>query len=138
MTKESGRIGIILPNDLLAHLDKSIINNGHSSRSDAIRDALRRYIQHHEWMNDVKGERVGIFEIVYNPVKKGLPGTVENILSASNEIFLSSIRVHLNSDYYMRIVVLRGEGEHLVKLATKLTAQKGVMHMKLTTVNFTE
>ncbi len=28
---------------------------------------IRRYIQYHEWMNDVKGERIGIFEIVYNP-----------------------------------------------------------------------
>ena len=112
--------------------------NGHSSRSDAIRDALRRYIRHHEWMNDVKGERVGIFEIVYNPVKKGLPATIENILFESNEIFLSSLRVHLNGDYYMRVLVLRGEGEHLVNLAAKLTAQKGVIHMKLTTMNVFE
>ncbi len=48
------------------------------------------------------------------------------------------MRVHITSDYYMRILVLRGEGEHLVKMAAKLTAQKGVMHMKLTTVNFCE
>ena len=138
MTKESARIGIILPNDLLVHLDKSIIDNRHSSRSDAIRGAIRRYIQHYEWMNDVKGERVGIFEIIYNPVKKGLPAIIEKIIFESNEILLSSMRVHITSDYYMRILVLRGEGEHLVKMAAKLTAQKGVMHMKLTTVNFCE
>ncbi len=138
MREDLARIGITLPNDLLAQLDESIFNNGHSSRSDAIRDALRRYIRHHEWMNDVKGERVGIFEIVYNPVKKGLPATIENILFESNEIFLSSLRVHLNGDYYMRVLVLRGEGEHLVNLAAKLTAQKGVIHMKLTTMNVFE
>jgi CopG family nickel-responsive transcriptional regulator len=138
MTKESARIGIILPNDLLAHLDKSIIDTRHSSRSDAIRGAIRRYIQHHEWMNDVKGERVGIFEIIYNPVKKGLPAIIEKIIFESNEILLSSMRVHITSDYYMRILVLRGEGEHLVKLAEQLTAQKGVMHVKINTVNFCE
>jgi hypothetical protein len=37
-------------------------------------------------MNDVKGERIGIFEIVYNPVKKGLPATIEKIIFESNEI----------------------------------------------------
>ena len=63
MTEELARIGITLPNDLLTHIDESIINNGHASKSDAVRDALRRYIQYHEWMNDVKGERIGILLI---------------------------------------------------------------------------
>jgi len=50
MTKELARIGITLPNDLLAHFDEAIINNGYASRSDAVRDVLRRYIQYHGWM----------------------------------------------------------------------------------------
>jgi CopG family nickel-responsive transcriptional regulator len=138
MTEELARIGITLPNDLLAHFDELIINNGHSSRSDAIRNAIRRYIQYHEWMNDVKGERIGIFEIVYNPAKKGLPASIEKIISESNEILLSSILIHIISNYYMRIIVLHGEGEHLVKLAEQLTALKGVIHVKINTVNFCE
>ena len=125
MTEELARIGITLPNDLLIHFDEAIINNGHSSRSDAIRDALRRYIQHHEWMNDVKGERVGIFEIIYNLVKKGLPATIENILSESNEIFLSSIRVHLNSDYYMRIISPARKRRTSGKAGGKVDCSKG-------------
>ncbi|KAF5410623.1 MAG: putative nickel-responsive regulator [Candidatus Methanocomedens sp.] len=138
MTEELVRIGIALPDNLLTHFDELLINNGHSSRSDAIRDAIRRYIQYHDWMNDVKGERVGILTIVYNPLKTGLPTIIEKILFESNEIFLSSLRVSINSDYYLRIMVLRGEGEHLVKLTEKLSAQKGVIHVKLNTVNFIE
>jgi len=138
MTEELVRIGIALPDNLLTHFDELLINNGHSSRSDAIRDAIRRYIQYHDWMNDVKGERVGILTIVYNPLKTGLPTIIEKILFESNEIFLSSLRVSINSDYYLRIMVLRGEGEHLVKLTEKLSARKGVIHVKLNTVNFIE
>jgi CopG family nickel-responsive transcriptional regulator len=138
MTEELVRMGIALPDNLLTHFDELLINNGHSSRSDAIRDAIRRYIQYHDWMNDVKGERVGILTIVYNPLKTGLPTIIEKILFESNEIFLSSLRVSINSDYYLRIMVLRGEGEHLVKLTEKLSAQRGVIHVKLNTVNFIE
>ena len=138
MTDELVRIGIALPDNLLAHFDELLINNGHSSRSDAIRDAIRRYIQYHDWMNIVKGERVGILTIVYNPLKTGLPTIIEKILFGSNEIFLSSLRVSINSDYYLRIMVLRGEGERLVKLTEKLSAQRGVIHVKLNTVNFLE
>ena len=138
MTEELVRIGIALPDNLLTHFDELLKNNEHSSRSDAIRNAIRRYIQYHDWMNDVKGERVGILTIVYNPLKTGLPTIIEKILFGSNEIFLSSLRVSINSDYYLRIMVLRGEGERLVKLTEKLSAQRGVIHVKLNTVNFIE
>lgn len=89
MTEELVRIGITLPDYLLTHFDELLINNGHSSRSDAIRDAIKRYIQYHDWMNDVKGERVGTLKIVYNPLKTGLPTIIEKILFGSNEIFSS-------------------------------------------------
>ena len=46
------------------------------------------------------------------------------------------MRVHITSDYYMRILVLSGEGEDLAKMAAKLTAQIGVIHVKINTVNF--
>jgi CopG family nickel-responsive transcriptional regulator len=99
----------------LAHFDEAIINNGQASRSDAVRDAPRGYIRYHEWMNDVKGERVGVLEIIYNPVKKGLPAIIEKIILESDEILLSSMRIHIISDYYMCTVVLRKEGEHFLK-----------------------
>jgi len=38
-------------------------------------------------MDDVKGERVGVSDIIYNPVKKGLPVIIEKIIFESNEYY---------------------------------------------------
>jgi len=138
MKEKLTRLGVSVPDNLLRYFDELLLENGHSSRSDAVRDALRRYIQYHEWMNDVKGKRLGIYEMVYSPLKKGLPASISNILGESKEIVLSSILIHLNNDDYLHITIMYGEAENLVELAEKLMALKGVKQEKLITAPLIE
>jgi CopG family nickel-responsive transcriptional regulator len=138
MTEELTRLGVSVPDNLLRYFDELLVENGHSSRSDAVRDALRRYIQYHEWMNDVRGKRIGIYEMVYSPLKKGLPASISNILGESKEIVLSSILIHLNNDDYLHITIMYGEARNLVELAEKLMALKGVKQEKLITAPLIE
>lgn len=133
MTEELMRIGISLPNDLLEDFDTVSVKYGYPSRSDAIRNAIRKYIQYYEWMNVVKGKRVGIFEMVYSPMKKGLSASIAEILSESNDIILLSMQIHLTNDNYLRIVIMHGEGQRLAEVAGKLMALRGVKQEKLTT-----
>ena len=58
------RIGVSLPEKLLSRFDEIILHRGYSSRSEGIRDAIRNYIVHYEWMSDVQGERVGVISLV--------------------------------------------------------------------------
>ena len=138
MKEKLTRLGVSVPDNLLRYFDELLLENGHSSRSDAVRDALRRYIQYHEWMNDVKGKRLGIYEMVYSPLKKGLPASISNILGESKEIVLSSILIHLKNDDYLHITIMYGEAENLVELAEKLMALKGVKQEKLITAPLIE
>lgn len=138
MKEELTRLGVSVPDNLLRYFDELLVENGYSSRSDAVRDAIRRYIQYHEWMNDVKGKRLGIYEMVYSPLKKGLPASISNILGESNEIVLSSLLIPLNNDDYLHITIMYGEAENLVELAEKLMVLKGVKQEKLITVPLIE
>ena len=65
MEQELMRIGVSLPESLLTRFDGIIEQRGYSSRSEGIRDAIRNYIVHYEWMGDVKGDRVGIITMVF-------------------------------------------------------------------------
>ena len=56
MEQELMRIGVSLPEKLLSRFDEIILKRGYSSRSEGIRDAIRNYIVHYEWMSDVQGE----------------------------------------------------------------------------------
>jgi CopG family nickel-responsive transcriptional regulator len=135
MSKELTRIGVSLPGDLLTYFDRSFVNTSPYSRSDVIRNAIMRYIQYYEWMAQVKGERIGLFEMVYNPLEKGLSDSINYLLSESGDSVLLSVLVVLNKDDFLRIIIMQGEGEYLVKQVEKLMALKGIKYSKLTTIN---
>ena len=135
MSKELTRIGVSLPGDLLTYFDRSFVDTSPFSRSDVIRNAIMRDILYYEWMAQVKGERVGIFEMVYNPLEKGLSESINCTLSGSGDSVLSSVLVVLNKDDFLRIIIMQGEGEYMVKQVEKLMALKGIKYSKLTTIN---
>lgn len=135
MSKELTRIGVSIPGDLLTYFDRSFVNTSPYSRSDVIRNAIMRYIQYYEWMAQVKDERVGLFEMVYNPLEKGLSDSINYLLSESGDSVLISVLVVLNKDDFLRIIIMQGEGEYLVKQVEKLMALKGIKYSKLTTIN---
>jgi CopG family nickel-responsive transcriptional regulator len=135
MEQELMRIGVSLPEKLLNRFDEIILQRGYSSRSEGIRDAIRNYIVHYEWMSDVQGERVGVITLVYSHSQRGL---VENLTEIQHEfgaIIQSSLHVHLDQDNCLEVVVLRGEGQMVRKAAERMMSLKGVKHVKLTTTS---
>lgn len=129
------RIGVSLPENLLGNFDKIILQRGYSSRSEGIRDAIRNYIVTYEWMSDVQGERVGVITLVYSHSQRGL---VENLTEIQHEFgstIQSSMHIHLDHDNCLEVIVLRGEGQDVKKVAEKMMALKGVKHVKLTTTS---
>jgi CopG family nickel-responsive transcriptional regulator len=118
-----------------SRFDEIILKRGYSSRSEGIRDAIRNYIVHYEWMSDVQGERVGVITLVYSHSQRGLVENLTEIQHDSGDIIQSTLHVHLDHDNCLEVIVLRGEGKD-VRIATeKMMALKGVKHVKLTTTS---
>ena len=135
MEQELMRIGVSLPEKLLSRFDEIILKRGYSSRSEGIRDAIRNYIVHYEWMSDVQGERVGVITLVYSHSQRGLVENLTEIQHDSGDIIQSSLHVHLDHDNCLEVIVLRGEGQDVRKAAEKMMSLKGVKHVKLTTTS---
>jgi CopG family nickel-responsive transcriptional regulator len=135
MEQELMRIGVSLPEKLLNRFDEIILQRGYSSRSEGIRDAIRNYIVHYEWMSDVSGERVGVITLVYSHSQRGLVDNLTEIQHEFGGIIQSSLHVHLDHDNCLEVVVLRGEGQDVRRAAEKMMSLKGVKHVKLTTTS---
>ena len=114
------RIGVSLPEKLLSRFDEIILKRGYSSRSEGIRDAIRNYIVHYEWMSDVQGERVGVITLVYSHSQRGLVENLTEIQHDSGDIIQSSLHVHLDHDNCLEVIVLRGEGKDVRVAAEKM------------------
>jgi CopG family nickel-responsive transcriptional regulator len=135
MEQELMRIGVSLPEKLLNRFDDIILQRGYSSRSEGIRDAIRNYIVHYEWMTDVQGERVGVITLVYAHAQRGLVDNFTDIQHEFGSIIQSSLHVHLDHDNCLEVIVLKGDGLDVRKAAEKMMSLKGVKHVKLTTTS---
>jgi CopG family transcriptional regulator, nickel-responsive regulator len=132
MDQELMRIGISLPQNLLAKFDEIILQRGYSSRSEGVRDSIRNYIVHFEWMSDVEGNRVGVITIVYSHAQRNLESNLTDIQHEFSGIIQSSMHVHLDQDNCLEVIVLRGEGKDVKTAAERMMAMKGVKHVTLT------
>ncbi len=135
MEQELMRIGVSLPEKLLARFDDIILQRGYSSRSEGIRDAIRNYIVHYEWMSDVQGERVGVITLVYSHSQRGLVDNLTEIQHDFGSIIQSSLHIHLDEDNCLEVVVLRGDGQEVRRAAEMMMSLKGVKHVKLSTTS---
>ncbi len=134
MEKKLMRIGISLPGELLNKFDKTLLKRGYSSRSEGIRDAIRTYNQHYEWMQQIRGKRAATISIVYDCSKKGISSTLAKLQHENMDLINSSVRFHIEADSCFEVIILQGEGEKIVELAEKILSLKGVKHSRLTTV----
>ena len=135
MEQELMRIGVSLPDSLLGSFDKIIEKRGYSSRSEGIRDAIRNYILHYEWMNEVEGERIGIISLIYDHDQRGLVNNLTDMQHDYMDMIKSSVHVHLDHDNCLEIIMLSGDGKKVKEVAEKMMAFKGVKHVKLTTIS---
>jgi CopG family transcriptional regulator, nickel-responsive regulator len=131
---ELSRIGISLPKNLLDKFDEILNLRGYSSRSEGIRDAIRSYITHYQWISDVKGERQGVITMVYDHDQRGLLQTLIEIQHEYTGIVQASLHSHVTESKCLEVILVRGDASQLKGIAEKLMSQKGVEAVKLTTI----
>jgi len=128
------RMGVSLPDALLDSFDEIIKSKGYSSRSEAIREAIRSYITHYEWMGDIKGHRVGTIAVVYDHTKRGLSNALIDAQHHYSHLIKYFVHICLDHENGFELIVLDGNGEEITELAGSIIALKGVKYSKLTTV----
>jgi len=131
LEKEMARMGVSIPWDLVDRFDEIISERGYASRSEGIRDAIRNYISYYEWMAEVEGELVGTLTLIYDHKITGVADSVTNVQQEYRDIIKSSIRIPLDSDNQLEVIILRGEGEDVKALTGRIMSLRGVKHVKL-------
>lgn len=129
------RISMSLPTKLLSEFDEVLKERGYQSRSKGIRDALNDYIVRHQWMNEMKGDRIGVITIIYDHHYNGV---MENLAEIQHEYrgeINASMHIHMTSKYCMEVVVVNGNVNSIRELTEKMMRLKGVDHVKLSTTD---
>jgi len=133
MEENITRIGVSLPKNLLDEFDRIISTRGYSSRSEAIRDAIRAYIAEYRWLESEKGEVVGAMVVLYDHRVRGVSDNLIDIQHEYHELITSSTHIHLDEEQCLEMVLLKGKMDRIKELVDKVSAMRGVLNVKLIT-----
>lgn len=119
------RIGVSLEGKLLEEFDRLVRTEGFASRSEALRELIRRSLVRRR--REVGGKVVGTVTFVY----RHDIGTVTHRILHRQHDFLSSIRAtahtHLNEETCLEVLIVEGDADRVDELAERLRTTKGVL-----------
>jgi CopG family transcriptional regulator, nickel-responsive regulator len=128
---ELTRFSVSLEADLLQAFDRFVKEGAFATRSEAIRQLLRRTLTVEAFEGDDKPVTASL-TLVYDHHR---PHLVEKLLALQHDHagqVVASMHVHLDHDRCLEVLVLRGTGVALRELASSLRGLKGVHTGELT------
>ncbi len=119
------RIGVSLEAPLLRELDDVVREKGYASRSEALRELIRKGLIRRRV--EAGGKVVGTITIVY---RHDVGMVTHRILHRQHD-FLGSIRAtahtHLNEETCLEVLIVEGDAAQIAELADRLRTVKGVL-----------
>ncbi len=134
MSEPVARFTVSIPPDLLEGFDNVCAKKGYSSRSEAIRDAIRDYLVSHAWdeaETQSDAELVGSIVLLYDHEIRKLSEELLEHQHHHHSHVLSSLHVHLDARNCLEVIVVRGNRAEVTQLADSLIALKGVKFGRL-------
>ncbi len=128
--KKLVRFGVSLDHHLLDDFDSFIRRRRYTNRSEALRDLIRDNLVGQEW--DENKETVGTVTFVYDHHVRDLTHKLTDIQHRYQPLIVSGMHVHLDHDHCLEVLVVKGKGSEIKKVADALVSTKGVKHGKLT------
>ncbi len=128
---ELTRFSVSLETDLLEAFDRFVREGAFATRSEAIRQLLRRTLTVEAFEGDGR-EVTASLTLVYDHHR---PHLVEKLLNLQHHHpgqVVASLHVHLDETRCLEVLVLRGTGATLRELAASLRGLKGVHAGQLT------
>ena len=121
------RFGVSMEDDLLRRFDALIAEREYASRSEAIRDLVRKELVSRMWA-DPKADVIAAVSIVYGHHEHRLADTLAELQHRNHRAIVSSTHVHLDPHNCLEVVILRGRSGEVRRIADALVATRGVKH----------
>lgn len=128
------RITMSLDEDLAREFDRLIEARGYTSRSEAMRDLLRREVEAQRAVRDARSFCVASLSYVYNHHERRLADRLMDAQHAHHDLVVATMHVHLDHDHCLESVALKGPAAHVRALADQTQAERGVRHAHLNLV----
>jgi len=127
------RTGVSLEEDLLKEFDRLISKRGYANRSEAFRDLIREAL-----LAEMVGSNkpvVGTLTLVYDHHVPNLAQKLTEVQHEAGAMILAATHVHLDHNYCLEVIIMKGKGKDLQAVADGMLALRGVELGKLVLAN---
>jgi CopG family nickel-responsive transcriptional regulator len=128
------RFTVSLEGGLLAEFDEHIRRRGYGSRSEAVRDILRRTLEAERLDDDEDGHCVACLSYVFDHHERELPRRLTRVGHDHHDVTHSILHIHLDHENCMEVTVLQGPTDSVRRFADTVMAETGVRHGMLNAV----
>jgi CopG family nickel-responsive transcriptional regulator len=119
------RVTISLEDSLAARFDATVRDRAYASRSEAVRDLVRRAVDGAR-LTTATGACVANLSYVYNHRTRTLAARLLDLQHANHTLVVSTTHVILDHDAVFETVVLRGATAAVTAFADRIIAERGV------------
>lgn len=128
------RITMSIDESLAKQFDEMIARRGYGSRSEAMRDLLRREVEGDRANRDGGGHCVASLSYVYNHHVRDLAERLTEAQHEHHDLVVATMHVHLDHDHCLEVEVLKGPTKAVRAFADRIQAERGVRHAALNAV----
>jgi len=124
------RVGVAFEPELLRDFDILFRKKGYASRSEAVRDLVRRSIIESA-VKDDNSDVIGTLTIVYDHDAPGVTDRLLELQHHHHDEIMTTTHIHLDEDKCLEVLIVRGRSRAVRTLADNIKALKGVRHGEL-------
>jgi len=122
-------ISVSVPEKLLERVESFRKEQGFSNRSEIIRQALRTFISESKNINELSGEIAASITIIYE--REATKGQISEIHQSYGDIISTFLHAHIDEDYCLEVIVVKGEAETIRKFVEAFRANEQISQIKV-------
>lgn len=127
-------ISISLTGDLLKRLDEFARKRGYSSRSEAIRDAVRDALSEYEMSRFDRGKVTATITVISEHERHDVDERLMRLRHEHDEIVSGNMHIHLGRAYCLEIFITEGDVREVLNFIGRIRATRGIQQVKFTIV----
>ena len=125
-------ISVSLTSDLLNRLDEFVEKLGYSSRSEALRLAIRDSLQQYNLNRMEKGMILSTVTIVSESHQSASHLGLIDLRNGYDDIIFGNMHLHIEGGFCIEIFLVKGDSDIVMEFVTKSKTIRGVMEVQYT------
>jgi CopG family nickel-responsive transcriptional regulator len=125
-------ISVSLTNDLLDRLDQFVDESGYSSRSEAMRLAIRDVLNEYKLSKMQRGELLSTVTIISESDETTIHLGLSDLRNGYDDLIFGNMHLHIEGGYCIEIFLVKGPSDKILSFVNKSKTIRGVIEVNHT------